>query len=131
MISFLQQLWSAIFGPKATYDWDSEEMAAVKQLVQRAIQANKVVVFSKSWCPYCNRSKEIFRLEREQFQAIELNQLENGSAVQAYLEHISGQRTVPNIYIRGNHIGGCSDLEELQSNGQLHKLLTNDTAQPK
>ncbi|KAI9592332.1 thioredoxin-like protein [Syncephalis fuscata] len=125
MFSFFNRIWAAIFGSETPRDWDSEEMTAIKQLVQRAIHGNKVVVFSKSWCPYCSRAKEIFQREKEAAMAVELNQTEGGADIQAYLEHITGQRTVPNIFIGGKHIGGCSDLEGLQSSGQLHKLLAD------
>jgi glutaredoxin 3 len=124
-MSFFQQLWAAIFRPDIQRNWDSEEMTMVKQLVQRAIQGNKVVVFSKTWCPYCKRAKEILQQEKESALTIELNENEKGADIQAYLAHITGQSTVPNIFIGGKHVGGCSDLEGLQSNGQLQKLLTS------
>jgi glutaredoxin 3 len=46
---------------------------------------------------------------------------DDGSAIQAYLEKKSGQRTVPNIFIGGEHIGGNSDLQAKK--GQLNTLL--------
>lgn len=46
---------------------------------------------------------------------------EEGSAIQTALQEISGQRTVPNIYIGQKHIGGNSDLQALQK--QLPALL--------
>lgn len=46
--------------------------------------------------------------------------LEEGSAIQAALAEISGQRTVPNIFIKQKHIGGNSDL---QAKSDLKELL--------
>lgn len=46
--------------------------------------------------------------------------LDDGSAIQAALQEISNQRTVPNIFINQKHIGGNSDL---QSKSDLKELL--------
>ncbi|KAG5995730.1 glutaredoxin [Claviceps pusilla] len=43
--------------------------------------------------------------------------------MQDALEQISGQRSVPNIYIKQKHIGGNSDLQSLHNAGELEKLL--------
>jgi glutaredoxin 3 len=49
----------------------------------------------------------------------------DGSALQDALEDISGQRTVPNIFINKKHIGGNSDLQKLDKAGELEQLLRN------
>ena len=43
--------------------------------------------------------------------------------MQNALEQITGQRTVPNIFIAGKHIGGCSDLNAKIANGQVIEIL--------
>ena len=53
----------------------------------------------------------------------ELDQDAQGSAIQDYLLKKTGQRTVPNIFIKEEHIGGCSDLEDLKSTGKLAELV--------
>lgn len=53
--------------------------------------------------------------------AIELDQVDDGSDIQAALREISGQSTVPNIYIGQQHIGGNSDLQA--KSGELKALL--------
>ena len=47
---------------------------------------------------------------------------EDGSDIQAALQEITKQRTVPNIFINKKHIGGNSELQNL-STGQLKGLL--------
>lgn len=51
------------------------------------------------------------------------NATEGGSDLQDALQEISGQRTVPNVYIKQKHIGGNSDVQALQSGGKLKALL--------
>lgn len=54
---------------------------------------------------------------------IELDQDENGAAIQDYLREKTNQGTVPNIFISQKHIGGNSDLSSLKSSGKLKSLL--------
>lgn len=54
---------------------------------------------------------------------IELDEDSQGDAIQAYLGEKTGQRTVPNVFISGKHIGGSDDLAKLNSSGELKKLI--------
>jgi glutaredoxin 3 len=74
------------------------------------IANNKVIMFSKSYCPFCSKSKMLFSIKNIECEVIELDKLPYGSEMQAELENISGQRTVPNIFINGKHVGGSSEL---------------------
>ncbi|PMD20356.1 putative glutaredoxin Grx1 [Hyaloscypha hepaticicola] len=80
-----------------------------------------IAVFSKSYCPYCRATKSLLTELGAKFYTIELDQVDDGAAIQDALEEISGQRSVPNIYIKKQHIGGNSDLQAKKS--QLPKLL--------
>ncbi|KAI8364664.1 glutaredoxin-1 [Radiomyces spectabilis] len=100
-------------------------MVAIEQLVKEAINNNKVAVFSKSYCPYCSKAKNVFKELGQEFYVIELDQDDKGSAIQQYLAQLTGQRTVPNIFINGEHIGGCDSLLAIKSSGKLVKLLNN------
>lgn len=94
-------------------------MSVVKNFVESLIKENRVLVFSKSYCPYCTRAKGLLSTLNISFKAVELDNESNGSAIQSYLEEVTGQRTVPNIFIKGEHIGGCDDLLTLNSKNQL------------
>lgn len=45
-----------------------------------------------------------------------------GELYQTLLSEFSGQKTVPNVYIGGQHIGGCDDTLKLQEEGKLLPL---------
>ncbi|KAI8575959.1 hypothetical protein K450DRAFT_179999 [Umbelopsis ramanniana AG] len=98
-------------------------MSAVKSKVEEIIANNKVAVFSKSYCPYCRRAKEALKSITSEFFVIELDEADDGAAIQDYLQQKTGQRTVPNIFINQKHVGGCDDLLSLKSSGELQKLL--------
>jgi glutaredoxin 3 len=72
---------------------------------------NPVAVFSKSYCPYCQQAKKLLKDSGASAFVIELDQVDDGSAIQAALANLNGQTTVPNIYIGGEWIGGNSDLQ--------------------
>ncbi|KAK6812979.1 hypothetical protein RU639_010878 [Aspergillus parasiticus] len=86
-------------------------MSAAKIKAQSIINDNAVVVFSKSYCPYCKSSKSLLSQLDAKYLTIELDEESDGSAIQDALVEISGQRTVPNIFIKQKHIGGNSDLQ--------------------
>lgn len=97
------------------------------QRVKGLIGEKKVFVASKTYCPYCQATlKTLFEdLKFPQSKAVvlQLNTMSDGQEIQDALYQINGQKTVPNIYIDGQHIGGNSDLQELNSSGKLAKLL--------
>lgn len=96
-----------------------------EELVEHLISTNKVVVFSKSYCPYCKRA--IGTLEQLQAGAvvIQLDQRGDGSAIQAYLHKKTGRRTVPNVFVGGRTIGGGDDTAALAQSGKLKELIAN------
>ncbi|KZS93383.1 putative GRX1-glutaredoxin [Sistotremastrum niveocremeum HHB9708] len=102
-------------------------MSPVKQLVESTIADNKVAIFSKSWCPYCARAKKLLTtypgLDQSDVKILELDLRDDGSEIQSYLQSSTGQRTVPNIFINQEHIGGSDDLSALERSGKLKTLV--------
>jgi len=56
---------------------------------------------------------------------IELDTMDNGNEIQAALLDISGQRTVPNVFIKGKHLGGNDDSQAAARSGKLQEMLGN------
>jgi len=50
-------------------------MSAAKQKAQQIIDSNNVVVFSKSYCPYCRASKALLNEKNAKYFVIELDQV--------------------------------------------------------
>ncbi|EME31714.1 Glutaredoxin-C6 [Galdieria sulphuraria] len=96
---------------------------STSQRIQQLIASAFVVVFSKSYCPFCDRVKRIFRTLGVSFKVIELDQEKDGAAMQTALYELTRQRTVPNVFIDGQHVGGCDQVMELERKGALKKLL--------
>lgn len=99
---------------------------AVKEIVEAAIANHKVAIFSKTYCPYCKKAKALiseFNLPEGDVEIVELDIRDDGNAIQDYLNQKTGQRTVPNIFIKQEHIGGSSDLLDLNAAGILAPKL--------
>ncbi|XP_010940165.1 glutaredoxin [Elaeis guineensis] len=98
------------------------EMALAK--AKELVSSNPVMVFSKSYCPYCTRVKQLLSQLGASYKVIELDVESDGSEVQSALAEWTGLRTVPNVFIGGNHIGGCDNVMERHNGGKLVPLLT-------
>ncbi|KAK4138449.1 glutaredoxin [Trichocladium antarcticum] len=98
-------------------------MEAAQKKAQQLIDDNAVIVFSKSYCPYCNNTKRILDGLDAKYKSYELNQEADGSDIQSALAKMTGQRTVPNIFIGQVHIGGNSDFETVVNNGKDGKKI--------
>ncbi|XVF59722.1 hypothetical protein PTKIN_Ptkin07bG0298500 [Pterospermum kingtungense] len=91
--------------------------------VQNAIFSNKIVIFSKSYCPYCFRAKRIFSELNEKPYVVELDLRDDGAKIQLVLLDLVGRSTVPQVFVNGKHIGGSDDLKDAVHNGTLQRLL--------
>ena len=100
----------------------------LKDSIQETVASAPVVIYSKSWCPYCAQSKALFDSMSQPYTAIELDEREDGDAIQATLLQITGQRTVPNVFVAGQHIGGNDDTQQAAQSGKLAALLQSPPA---
>ncbi|OMP11647.1 Glutaredoxin [Corchorus capsularis] len=98
---------------------DSPEAA----FVQKTISAHKIVIFSKSYCPYCRKAKSVFKELNQVPFVVELDERDDGWNIQDALGEIVGRRTVPQVFINKKHIGGSDDTVEAYESGKLAKLL--------
>ena len=91
--------------------------------IQGTVASADVVVFSKSYCPFCDKTKRVFRNLEVDATIVELDQLDEGDAIQADLAEMTGQRTVPSVFIKGTHIGGNDDTQQALASGKLEEML--------
>lgn len=86
------------------------------------------MVFSKTTCPFCEKVKELFKTLKIEYGLVELDQIANGSELQSALHEISGQRTVPNVFINSKHLGGCDDTMKAHAENRLLPMI-NDSGE--
>ncbi|MGE3974192.1 MAG: glutaredoxin 3 [Bdellovibrionales bacterium] len=80
----------------------------------------KVVIYSKNYCPFCVKAKNLLQKKNVPFEEINL---EDKPAELQALKDRTGLRTVPQIFINDELIGGFSELSALDSTGELDPLL--------
>jgi glutaredoxin 3 len=78
-----------------------------------------IQIYTWSNCPFFVRAKDL--LKRKGLKFTEIN-LDGKDAEVAALRTRTGMRTIPQIFIDGQLIGGFSELAALDSNGELQKL---------
>lgn len=80
----------------------------------------EIVIYTTRYCPYCIRAKELLASKGLRWQEIAVD---GRADLRAEMEARSGQYTVPQIWVDGRHVGGCTDLMALDASGELDKLL--------
>ncbi|CAN3375362.1 glutaredoxin-1 [Diutina rugosa] len=91
--------------------------------IEDLIKSKPVFIASKTYCPYCKQAKETIGAITSDAYILELDTLDDGSELQDALYELTGQRTVPNVFIGGEHIGGNSDVQELRVAKQLEPKI--------
>lgn len=66
---------------------------------------------------------QVFATLNEKYEAYELDQRDDGAAIQAALAEITGAKTVPRVFVKGECLGGGSDVKKLFEDGDLQKKL--------
>lgn len=81
----------------------------------------RVEIYSTMFCPYCARAKSL--LARKGVDFVDIDIIAEGSRRDEMIERSGGRRTVPQIFIDGEPIGGCDDLHALDRAGELDARL--------
>ncbi len=80
----------------------------------------QIEVYTQPWCPFCSRAVSLLKRKGAAFSEIDAP---HGSAERKVAVERSGRTTMPQIFIGGQHIGGCDDLMALDRAGGLDALL--------
>ncbi|XP_059799895.1 thioredoxin reductase 1, cytoplasmic-like [Hypanus sabinus] len=91
--------------------------------IKRLIDSHLVVVFSKSFCPYCKKVKDLFESLDVDIHTVELDLIDEGVEMQNMLHEMTGQKTVPNVFVNKAHLGGCDSTIQANDDGLLKRLL--------
>ncbi len=81
----------------------------------------RVLMYLSASCPYCHAAERL--LAAKGVRDIEKVRVDLDPARREEMTQKSGRRTVPQIWIRGRHVGGCDELHALEDAGGLDPLL--------
>ncbi|KAM8961921.1 glutaredoxin-1 [Pelodytes ibericus] len=94
--------------------------------VKSKLKASKVTMFEKPSCPFCVRAKAIlqkYNIKDGHLEIVNISNMDIMDSIQDFFLKTTRERTVPRVYIGEKCIGGCSDLVQLESSGQLENML--------
>ena len=80
-----------------------------------------IEIYTKAFCPYCWRAKQLLEAKGVEYREIAVDY--GGEVRERMIERAKGRTTVPQIFIREQHVGGCDDLMALERAGRLDDLI--------
>lgn len=80
-----------------------------------------VEIYTTQICPYCAMAKRLLTKKGVAFAEVDVAR-EPGRRAEM-MQRSGGRRTVPQIFIGGQHVGGCDDLHDLDAAGKLDQML--------
>jgi glutaredoxin 3 len=81
----------------------------------------EVEIYTQPWCPYCSRALRL--LSKKGVAYREIDAPAGTEAREESIRRAGGRTSVPQIFINGQHVGGCDDLFALEAKGSLDSLL--------
>jgi len=81
----------------------------------------KIIMYTSSYCPFCNNAEKL--LSNKGFAIDEKIYVDQDPEVLSSMMKITGKRTVPQIFIGENYIGGFDELRKIDLSGELDRML--------
>jgi glutaredoxin 3 len=81
----------------------------------------KVEIYTTAWCPYCARARALLDRKGVRYTAIDIE--EEPARRAEMIARARGGRSVPQIFINDEHVGGCDDIVALDRRGLLDRKL--------
>ena len=100
-----------------------KEYNQYQEVLDIHINSSQLVVFSKTTCGYCKRTKEAIKKLSMEALVIELDNHNNEKELQELLYKRTGSKTLPSVWRNKKYIGGCKETLELIQNGTFLKKL--------
>ena len=90
------------------------------------LMKKEVRIYTRSDCQYCEYAKELLEERAITYREIDVG---DDYVLRGWLAWATGQRTLPQIFIDGEPIGGFADLMTIDANGELARRTKNKVAQ--
>ena len=92
------------------------------------VRDHGVVMFALEWCEFCWAARKLFARLGIEYHSVDIDSVafqrdDMGSKIRAVLKERTGAPTIPQIYVGGTHVGGCTDLFDAMRAGRLTALL--------
>lgn len=81
----------------------------------------KIIMYTSSYCPFCNNAEQL--LINKGFDIDEKIYVDQDPEILSSMMKITGKRTVPQIFIGEDYIGGFDELRKIDLSGELDRIL--------
>ncbi len=81
----------------------------------------RVEIYTKTFCGFCVRARHLLQTKGIEFEEYVIDG--GGPKREEMIQRAKGRTTVPQIFIGGRHVGGCTDLFALERDGKLNDWL--------
>jgi alkyl hydroperoxide reductase subunit F len=79
-----------------------------------------IEIYSRDWCPYCKKAKALLGSKGLDYHEIDIT---HDEALEQEMIERARRQTVPQIFVKGESIGGYDDLARLNASGELDRML--------
>lgn len=86
-----------------------------------------VVLYTTPWCGFCRAALALLRHRGIAHVEIDVN---GNDGARDWLAHVTGQTTVPQVFVRGRSVGGYTELATLDRDGELDHMLAPSQPPP-
>jgi cysteine synthase A len=98
------------------------------RFVRETVASQPVVMFALEWCEFCWSIRRLFSRLGIEYQSVDLDSVayqqgDRGGKIRAALAEQIGAVTIPQIFIGGEHVGGCSELFDAYGDGTMQRML--------
>jgi cysteine synthase A len=95
---------------------------------EETIAAQPIVMFALEWCEFCWSARKLFAELGVDYCSVDLDSVafqesDRGGKIRAVLAERTSAATIPQIFVGGEHVGGCTDLFDAYVDGSLHRTF--------
>jgi cysteine synthase A len=127
-------LFSAYAGNEVNVDGEEylimseDDVLAAAAVVEEIIEREPVVMFALEWCEFCWSVRKLFKQMGIAYRSVDVDSVKYqeddlGGKIRAVLALQTGAKTLPQVFVGGEHIGGATDLFDAWRDGSLQKRL--------
>ncbi len=103
--------------------------ADAERFVDEIVASRSVVMFALEWCEFCWSARNLFAAMGVAYESVDLDSVayqagERGNKIRAVLAERTGSPTIPQIFVNGTLVGGCTELFDYQASGAFAEALT-------
>ena len=116
--------------PAATADAPAALPEALRE-VRETVADNPVVVYALEWCEFCWSVRNMFTEAGVGYVSVDLDSVayqrdDRGGKLRAALREITGQPTIPQVFVGGRHVGGATETFDAYNSGVLQEMLAKE-----